>query len=63
MDSIKRIRDFFRSNFSYVGIEEMSDESIIDFMDQYYLKGMTFERQMECLYDYILSQNCCEIVE
>lgn len=63
MELVKRIRDYFRSNFSYVGIEEMEDQTILNFMNQYYLKGMTFERQMECLYDHLLSQGECEVVE
>ena len=58
---IKKIRDFFRDSYSYVNIQELSDSQLLTFMEQAYVKDLTFERQMDLMYDWILSQDLAEV--
>lgn len=58
---IKKIRDFFRDRYSYVNIQELSDKQLLAFMEQSYVKDLPFERQMDLMYDWILSQDLAEV--
>jgi hypothetical protein len=56
---IKKIRDFFR--YGYVNIQELSDDQLLTFMEQSYVKDLPFEKQMDLMYDWILSQELAEV--
>jgi hypothetical protein len=58
---IKKIRDFFRDRYSYVNIQELSDSQLLTFIEQSYVKDLPFERQMDLMYDWILSQDLAEV--
>lgn len=58
---IKKIRDFFRERYGYVNIQELSDAQLLAFMEQSYVKDLPFERQMDLMYDWILSQDLAEV--
>ncbi len=66
MESNKRISDvrsYFTDNYNHVSLDQLSDGFILEFLSRSYLERLSFEMKMDCLYDYILSQNLCEIVE
>jgi hypothetical protein len=66
MESNKRISDvrsYFTDNYNYVSLDQLSDGFILEFLSRSYLERLSFEMKMDCLYDYILSQNLCEVVE
>jgi hypothetical protein len=59
MESNKRIsdvREYFDVNYSYVDIGSISDEVILDYLSNGWVLNVPFERKMDLLYDYILSQ-------
>ena len=59
----EKIRQYFRDNYGHVNFQAMSDSYITDFMNQSYVKDLSFERQMDLMYDNILAQQLCEVVE
>ena len=66
MESNKRIsdvREYFDVNYSYVDIEGISDKVIIDYLSNGWVLNVPFERKMDLLYDYILSQSLCDVEE
>lgn len=66
MESSKRIsdvREYFNTNYSYVNIGGISDEVILDYLENGWVLNVPFERKMDLLYDYILSQNLTEVDE
>jgi hypothetical protein len=66
MESNKRIsdvREYFNNNYSYVNIGGISDEVILDYLSNGWVLNVPFERKMDLLYDYILSQNLTEVEE
>jgi len=66
MESNKRIsdvREYFDNNYSYVNIGGISDEIILDYLSNGWVLNVPFERKMDLLYDYILSQNLTEVEE
>jgi hypothetical protein len=66
MESNKRIsnvRNYFSINYGYVSLDQLSDGFILEFLSRSYLERLSFEMKMDCLYDYILSQDLCDVVE
>lgn len=63
MESINDIREYFDLNYGYVDLEEIDDHVIESFLSRPYLTDLSFVRKMDCLYDYILSQDLCDVVE
>jgi hypothetical protein len=66
MESNKRIsdvREYFRNNYSYVNIGGISDKVILDYLSNGWVLNVPFERKMDLLYDYILSNDLTEIEE
>jgi len=66
MESNKRIsdvREYFDVNYSYVNIGGISDKVILDYLSNGWVLNVPFERKMDLLYDYILSQDLTEIEE
>ena len=66
MEANKRISDvrsFFVSNYGHVSLDQLTDGFILEFLSRNYLVELSFERKMDCLYDYILSQGLCDVVE
>jgi len=60
---IKKIHEFFRDRYAHVNIQAVDDDDIINLMKQPYMQGLSFEKQMDLLYDYILANQLCEVVE
>jgi hypothetical protein len=66
MESNKRIsdvREYFYKNYSYVNIDGISDVVILEYLGNNWVLNVTFERKMDLLYDYIVSQGLTEIEE
>jgi hypothetical protein len=66
MESNKRIsdvREYFDVNYSYVNIGGISDKVVLDYLSNGWVLNVPFERKMDLLYDYILSQDLTEIEE
>jgi len=60
---IKQVREYFRMNYGYVNLDELTDVFIQKYLEQSYLERLSFEMKMNCLYDYILSNDLTEVVE
>jgi len=63
METINEIRNYFSTNYGYVGLDQLSDGFILEFMSQGYLELFSFSGKMDLLYDHILSQDLCDVVE
>ena len=66
MESNKRIsdvREYFDVNYSYVDIGSISDKVILDYLSNGWVLNVPFERKMDLLYDYILSQGLTDVSE
>ena len=60
---MKEVREYFEGNYGHVDLWSLPDETITNFLNQSYIVNLSFERQMDCLYDYILSQDLCGVEE
>jgi hypothetical protein len=58
---IKRVREFFETHHSYIDINGLDDQDIAEYLTRKYVKDLDFNKQMDLLYDYILSQNLCHV--
>jgi hypothetical protein len=63
MEKIKEVREHFENEYPYVDLGMLSDDTINAFLNQSYIASLWFEKQMDCLYDYILSQDLCGVEE
>jgi hypothetical protein len=66
MESNKRIsdvREYFYKNYSYVDIDGISDVVILEYLGNNWVLNVPFERKMDLLYDYILSQGLTDVSE
>ena len=66
MESNKRISDvrsYFEDNYGHMSLDQLSDGLLLEFLSRSYLLELPFERKMDCLYDYILSQDLCDVEE
>lgn len=61
--TIEDVREYFDINYPYVNLAELTDVLIRMYLDQSWIKDLSFERKMDCLYDYILSQDLCGVEE
>jgi hypothetical protein len=61
--TVEDVRKYFDVNYGYVDLGNISDETINEFLNQGYIINLSFEVKMDCLYDYILSQDLCGVEE
>ncbi len=61
--TIEDVKLYFGMNYSYVDLDEVDDVVINEFLNQRYIIDLSFEMKMNCLYDYILSQDLCGVEE
>jgi hypothetical protein len=61
--TVRDVIDYFDKEYPYVDLEMLSENSISGFLEQEYIVNLSFERKMDCLYDYILSQDLCGVEE
>ena len=62
-ETINEIRSYLVYNNHHVSSDQLSDGFILEFMSREYLMGLSFSGKMDCLYDHILSQGLCDVVE
>ena len=60
---MKEVKEYFDLNYPYVDLGGIDDHTLESFLSQSYLADLSFVRKMDCLYDYILSQNLCGVEE
>jgi hypothetical protein len=60
---IEQVREYFSNNYPYVYLEDISDKVILKYLENGWVLNVPFERKMDLLYDYILSQDLCGVDE
>ena len=60
---MREVREYFKKNYGYVNLAELTDVFIQKYLDQSWIKDLSFERKMDCLYDYILSNDLTDVQE
>jgi len=60
---MKEVREYFDLNYGYVDLRGINDHVLESFLSRSYLIDLSFVRKMDCLYDYILSQDLCNVEE
>ena len=60
---MKEVREYFNLNYGYVNLGVIDDHVLESFLSRPYLTDLSFVRKMDCLYDYILSQDLCNVQE
>ena len=60
---IKQVREYFRVNYSYVNLDGLTDVFIRMHLENDWVLNVPFERKMDLLYDYIISNDLTEIEE
>ena len=58
-----KVYEYFEQNYSYVDIKSIPRAVVLEYLERGYVINCTFERKMDLLYDYILSQDLTEVVE
>ena len=60
---MKEVRKYFNLNYGFIDLGGIDDHVLESFLSQSYLTDLSFIRKMDCLYDYIISQNLCDVQE
>ena len=60
---LEQVKKYFRDNYPYVYLEDVSDKTILEYLENGWVLNVPFERKMDLLYDYILSQDLCGVDE
>jgi hypothetical protein len=63
METINGIRSYFADRYGHVSLDQLTDSFILEYLEQSYLVRLSFEMRMDCLYDYILAQDLCDVVK
>jgi hypothetical protein len=63
VDTVRDVINYFDREYPYVDLGMLSENSISEFLVQDYIVTLSFERKMDCLYDYIISQGLCDVEE
>jgi hypothetical protein len=59
----ENVRDYFHINYRHINLYDITDKTIKDFLAQDYVKKLNMTQAMDCLYDYIVSQDLCDVQE
>ena len=54
-EQVKQVREYFQENYPHIHIEDVNDWEIETYMNQRYVKDLSFERVMDLFSDYLLS--------
>jgi hypothetical protein len=60
---MKEVREYFEKNYGYVNLDELTDVFIQKYLEQSWIVNLSFERKMDCLYDYILANDLIDVDE
>lgn len=58
---IEKVRSYFNKRYSYVDHYAVSDQAILKMLEGPYMKNKSFNQQMDLLYDWMLSQDLCDV--
>ena len=61
-ERIKLAREHFGENYPHIGIDAIEDSVIYELLSRSYIVALDWSKQMDCLYDYIISQSLCDVV-
>jgi hypothetical protein len=61
--TIEKVREHFRTNYGHINLYSITDRTIVNFLTQNHIINLPFNRQMDCLYDYVVSQDMCDVEE
>ena len=53
---VTKVREYFRAEYGHVYFGDISDSFIEEFLTRSYIVSLSFEKQMDCLYDAVMSQ-------
>jgi hypothetical protein len=53
---VAKVREYFKQNYGHVYFDDISDSFIEEYLSRSYVVSLSFERQMDCLYDAVMSQ-------
>jgi len=53
---VQQVRDYFRQNYGFVYFDDISDSFIEEYLSRPYIVDLSFEIQMNYLYDAVMSQ-------
>ena len=53
---VQQARDYFRQNYGFVYFDDISDSFIEEYLSRPYIVDLSFEVQMNYLYDEVMSQ-------
>lgn len=62
-EKIKLARNYFSENYAHVNVRSLEDSVIGELLARKYIIDLSWEQQMDCLYDHIISQSLCDVVE
>jgi hypothetical protein len=62
-EQIREARAYFGEHLSHMHINQVKDSVIAELLGRDYIQRLTFDRRMDCLYDYLLSQSLCDVTE
>jgi len=62
-ETVKLAREHFKENYAHVNICDVADSVIAEHLSRNYIVVLEWSKQMDCLYDYIISQSLCDVVE
>ena len=60
---IQTVRDYFADCYGWVNFQAISNEFILDFLNQLHIRTKAFEVQMDLMYDNILANDLVEVQE
>jgi len=66
-DLLTTTKEWFRTNYSYVELEQLPDIEIISFLNLSHVQfnpdgsPTTFSKKMDLLYDYVVSQDLVDV--
>jgi hypothetical protein len=60
---MREVREYFKKNYGYVNLAELTDVFIQKYLDQSWIVNLSFERKMDCLYDYLMANQLVDYTE
>lgn len=60
---IETIHQWFRDNCSYIYIDQIDNAYLIKFLNQDWIKDLSWEMKMDLLRDHAMAQQLCDIQE
>jgi hypothetical protein len=63
MITVENVRDYFHINYRHINLYSIKDKIIEDFLAQDYIIKLNMTVAMDYLYDYVVSQDLCDVQE